>query len=220
MSLKISIYGYRNHRYAKVEDDYRRSKYYIAVDDDVEPGDVGVEHRTNEYGDYRGINVVTKGNVYHCDEYDAQCSLPYTNPKLYTVIDLLFDLAEKIDIDISSYVERPYSYDLIHEFVKELSLKAEEDCRLVELLRGKDILDLLKSLDKERQIIASNEKLLKEKDDSIEKLTCSLQEKDELIEKYKKNISKLTAENMKYQLERDGYKKEITSKIVNLLDTL
>lgn len=221
------IYGYKGHRWMRIVD--RHDKFYGLVPEEFDVEKVvkvrEIWKDSNYCDDLRGYEIywnngcesfkVTDG----CKWWNEQQILPYSDHRLYKLVDDFIELAHTLNISTDLYYEyENYNFDEVVKLSSKISKHVEDNVRLTKLLEGTDLLTLIKKLDesniKNDELIDETKSLI----NLIDSLRKQLSVLGTDLKKEKARNSQLEAEVARLTAERNSYKKEMLEKLKKALD--
>lgn len=244
--LKYELYGFRGQKWIRISRNTGFSGptyYYARVPDEFEFKYVdhcGYKWRDANYcDDLEGFNItccLPGHENSHLIEARARShyhkELPYGDPELYKVVDILLETGKEFGLKINikdeyseshdGEVEINYKYDCadILDLAEAINDRSTESNRKINLLQGTSIFDLVDKLDETNEMLKDTKSELDEEKDKNKELQNVLDRKDREITQLRMQFDRLYTEHSQLKAEREGYQKAIVEKIRETLSTM
>jgi len=224
--LKSKVYGFRDHKWIRAEGPHEEY-YYARVPNNFKCKYItgwASRWRDNYYCEgFMGhviswYHVEREDELPECENIETSCPsrygltpLPYENPELYELIDMLLDTNNELGLECE--LDSDYDHDEVITLMGALCTQATDQHRRLDLLKGKDIYTLITDLDAAKiQLTKANEAITQqthERADLVEELTKTNARNVLLTHQ----LNEAKAEVQRLMTEREGHKKEVIAKL-------
>lgn len=216
---QLNLYGYKGRKYVRAHNTWRIGAecFYTHVPDDFSFAAVTKCRVLYNYEDWQGYRLSWKGkNGEKRDpiQVDFREIIPFGDPKLYSVVTSIIELAELFGIEHE--LDQYYSAEKVQELMNAVQEKVEEQNRLLTLLKGKDIHALLRELDATKlKLVAAEEYKVKNA-----KLEAELISSHAANTESEQKLSQCGAVIHKLQSEREQYKRQVITTLQEAVSKL
>lgn len=221
------LYGFQGQKWIRVKGHYEHDYFYARVPDDFKLDyitDYKTVWRDPDYCEgLAGYNI-----SWRCDEdlnetinvrahqHQSYWNLspsppPFGDTNLYKIVDTLLDTADTLELEHE--LSDNYNHEEILELADRICEQAINQNRQLELLRGKDILELVQTLDSTKLELAAAKQETKDEITACEEVEDKLKRCETENTKLLATIEVQRKELERLRTERDGYKEAVLTKV-------
>lgn len=222
---EFTLYGFKSNKWLMAPGNKTIPFVYSRVSDEFDLDDIESYDRYFNDPDFwirhtdERMTVLCKSDVIGLRDCE-HLSTTEDAMKLYPLIEIIIELADALDVDVD-YDFTSDSIEYIIEFIiDEIAIAAKKNYEMLNLLKGKELFNLLEQLHSHKSDLDKEKTRGKEHEDEINKLKGSLKEKDDEINSLKLQLSQLQIKTNELISSQQTYKQDLITAVRETLSKM